>query len=244
MNEISTATIDPRWGAEQREYKSYAIVQTLSHYSKVPLAQAECIDLGCGSGGIAFHLAPHVRSIVGIDPEDWARWEEFQQQCPNLRFMQESVEDLSCADASADIVICNQVYEHVPDPQHLIREIYRILKPSGYCYFAGPNLLFPIEPHVFWPFVHWLPRKFSAWLMRFCGSKAILDAYSADYWRLCFWLNQFEVLNAVPHIVRHPTDYGRNSIFWNILSWIPAELLHFLTPISPAFVFILRKPVQ
>jgi ubiquinone/menaquinone biosynthesis C-methylase UbiE len=161
---------DPRWGQRDRDIKAHAIAQTLRHYMSLPLEQADCVDIGCGSGGIAFHLAPLVRSMVGVDPESWQRWKDFQDQRKNLQFLQESVESLSIPDASVDVVICNQVYEHVPDPKRLIQEIHRILKPGGYCYFAGPNLLFPIEPHIFWPFVHWLPRRLAQSLIRATGS--------------------------------------------------------------------------
>lgn len=232
----------PRWGAQDRDLKAHAIELVLRHFMSLPLDQATCMDLGCGSGGIAFHLAPQVRSIAGIDPEPWPQWPELTAARDNLRFVQESVEQLSAGDASADLIICNQVYEHVPDPRHLIAEIHRILKPGGYCYFAGPNLLFPVEPHVFWPFVHWLPRRFAVWLMRRCGSQAILDAYSADYWTLRRWLGEFETSNAVPYVLRHPRQFGRQGLLWRVLSWTPAPLLHALTPLSPGFVFVLRKP--
>lgn len=239
MNEIH---VDPKWGAEQRDHKAFAITQILCHYINFPLEQAECVDIGCGSGGIAFYLAPYVRSIVGVDPEAWMRWKEFQNLRPNLKFFQESVEKLSLADASADLVICNQVYEHVPNPQLLIQEIYRILKPGGYCYFGGPNLLFPIEPHIFWPFVHWLPRRFAIQFMKICGSQAILEANSTNYWRLRRWFAEFEIKNAVPYIIKHPKDYRRSGSFWLVAGWMPSWLIYALTPLSPGFVFMLRKP--
>src|SRR5690606_2247622 len=131
--------------------------------------------------------------------------------------------------------------EHVPDPKRLIQEIHRVLKPGGYCYFAGPNLLFPIEPHIFWPFVHWLPRRLAQSLIRATGSEAVLDANSTHYWRLWRWLNIFEFHNAVPYGLKHPIEYHRNHWLYRILSTLPAHLLHLLTPVSPGFVFVLRK---
>lgn len=244
MSNITNKTAsDPRWGAESRDKKAQAILVTLSHFTQPTwLQEAVCIDIGCGSGGIAFHLAPHVQSIVGIDPEPWERWEPFKQQQSNLQFRQESADNLTCATASIDLVICNQVYEHVPDPNRLIAEIYRILKLGGYCYFAGPNLLFPVEPHVFWPFIHWLPRSLAVRLMRLVGSKAILDAYSTDYWRLKRWLGDFTIFNAVPYILKHPERYGRSHWLWRGLSILPESLLNELTWLSPGFVFVLQKP--
>jgi ubiquinone/menaquinone biosynthesis C-methylase UbiE len=239
---VSEPADDPRWGQQDRDTKAHAIAQTLRHHMSLPLDQVDCADIGCGSGGIAFHLAPLVRSIVGVDPESWQRWKDFEDQRKNLHFLQESVERLSIPDASIDVVICNQVYEHVPDPRRLIREIHRVLKPGGYCYFAGPNLLFPIEPHIFWPFVHWLPRPFAQRLIRVTGSAAVLDAYSTHYWRLRNWLAPFRTQNAVPYIIQHPLEFRRTHWMYRALGVLPAWILHALTPFSPGFVFVLRKP--
>ncbi len=140
------------------------------------------------------------------------------------------------------MVVCNQVYEHVSDPQQLIREIFRILKPGGRCYFAGPNLIFPIEPHVFWPFVHWLPRGFAVKLMRVCGSSGVLDANSTHYWRLRRWLGAFHIRNSVPYILRNPVLYGRSGALWRMLGHMPEWMLDRATWLSPGFVFMLRKP--
>ncbi|MDM8568723.1 class I SAM-dependent methyltransferase [Thiotrichales bacterium HSG1] len=233
---------EPRWGAKNRDVKAQAILQTISHFLEIPLTQTTWLDIGCGSGGIVNAIAPKVKSIIGIDPEPWTRWTEFQATHTNLHFLNESVENLSCTDNSVDVIICNQVYEHVPNPQDLITEIYRILKPGGYCYFAGPNLLFPVEPHVFWPFVHWLPRKFAVKFMHFCGSKGILDAYSANYWTLKKWFSSFEIYNVIPYIIKNPDKYAKTAWWWKIMSYLPHYVLHALTWATPGFVFILRKP--
>lgn len=233
--------------ATGREAKARAILTTIEHFISDPLLQTTWLDIGCGNGGIAAQIAPQVKSVLGIDPQPWADWSEFHNAHHNLQFLPQPIESLSCADNSIDIILCNQVYEHVLNPQDLIAEIYRILKPGGYCYFAGPNLLFPIEPHVFWPFVHWLPRTVAVKLMRACGSKGVLDAYSTTYWTLTNWLQRFEITNAVPFILKHPELYGRSSWLkpfwlWRLLSYVPTFLLQALTWLSPGFVFILRKP--
>jgi len=132
---------DPHWGAEDRDLKAKKIVEVLELLTDRPLSTLSCVDIGCGSGGISFHLSPAFKSVCGVDPEPWQRWDEFVAERPNLSFQEGSVDTLGMVDASADVVICNQVYEHVPSPEALIAQIHRILKPGGICYFAGPNLL-------------------------------------------------------------------------------------------------------
>ena len=160
---------------------------------------------------------------------------------PNLRFVHATAEESGLPDQSVDVVICNQVYEHVDDPQRLISEIRRMLRPGGSCYFAGPNLLFPIEPHVFWPFVHWLPREFARGLMKAFGAKNLVEANSKDYWTLKRWLGGFEITNAVPYILTKPALYGHTGLAWRLLARVPRRVFGALTFLSPGFVFVLRK---
>lgn len=243
MDVPNDTSADPQWGDKQRDIKARAILHTVKHFVPAPLEGTNWLDIGCGSGDIAATIAPYVNSIIGIDPEPWARWIDLERTNPNLQFLNESMENLSRPEGSVDIVVCNQVYEHVSNPQALITEIYRILKPGGYCYLAGPNLLFPIEPHIYLPFLHWLPRRWANNLLISCGSSAILQANSACYWTLKRWLHLFEIKNAVPYIIEHPADYGRTTMAWHILSCLPSFIIGRLTWLSPTFVFVLRKPI-
>lgn len=235
---------DPKWGDKERDIKAQAILYTMKNFITVPFEKTDWLDIGCGSGGIAATLAPYVRSIIGVDPEPWRRWYDYQRLNSNLQFLNESTENLSCTENSVDIVVCNQVYEHVANPQALIAEIHRVLRPGGYCYFAGPNFLFPIEPHICLPVLHWLPRQWVNKLLHFCGSTTDLDANSACYWTLKKWLRLFEISNVIPFMIKHPYAYGRSTLAWKVLSFLPSFLLERLTWLSPSFVFVLRKPLS
>jgi SAM-dependent methyltransferase len=57
------------------------------------------------------------------------------------------IHNLSLKDNSVDAVICMNVLEHVEDPQKAIKEIYRVLKSGGYCYFDTP-FVFYYHPEV------------------------------------------------------------------------------------------------
>lgn len=234
---------DPRWSTKYRDIKAKGIFQTIKHFGVVDIPNSAWLDLGCGNGEIAATIAPFVQSMIGVDPESWDIWSHFSGEHPNLRYIKAPFADNALSSNSFDVVICNQIYEHVPDPKQLISEICRVLKPGGYAYFAGPNLLFPVETHRFWPFIHWLPRKMAVRLMRLCGASKVIDANAKTYWQLQEWLKNFEIINAVPYIIRNPVFYGRSGVFWKLLSFLPQRLIHILTCLSPAFVFILRKPV-
>jgi SAM-dependent methyltransferase len=238
---LQTHWPDPVWGDQDRPEKAAAIFTTLRLMTGLDFSSSHWVDVGCGCGEIAAHLAPQVGRMTAIDPSPWQRWLTLKEAHPNLEFIQGDYTGDYPEPDSVDVVVCNQVYEHVPDPEALIGFIHRILKPGGYAYFAGPNLLFPIEPHVFWPFVHWLPRRFAVRLMHFFGSKAVLDAYSTHYWQLLHWFKDFQVINAVPFILKNSTLYKRKQIWIRVLAVFPKPLLQVMTPLSPGFIFLLRK---
>jgi 2-polyprenyl-3-methyl-5-hydroxy-6-metoxy-1,4-benzoquinol methylase len=239
---LDAATSDPHWGSTGRDQKARNILQCLDLLTDRDLETLACVDIGCGSGGISFHLAPGFREVCGIDPEPWQRWQDYAGKRSNLSFRAESVEALSFADNSVDIVICNQVYEHVPSPEALIAQIFRILRPGGICYFAGPNLLYPIEPHVHWPFIHWIPKRLALALLRSFAPEKILDANSTTYWQLKRWLREFEIIDAVPQLVKHRAKSSQPGNVWRIFRPAPVGLLKMLGFLSPGFVFLASKP--
>lgn len=241
MSEFQSPTQDPRWSAKNRNIKAEQIAHVLENFARVNLKESNVLDFGCGSGGIAAHLAARVNTMTGLDPEPWPRWNQWLEQHNNLSFIQGSVDRNTLSPQSFDVIICNQVYEHVPDPEALIGLIAKLVKPDGVVYFAGPNLLFPIEPHVFWPFVHWLPRRFAIKLMKTLGSKHAesLDAYSTHYWKLKSWLDaHFESENALPFLIKKTLPDMRKRR--TLTSMIPKIFLKFMTPALPGFIFILR----
>jgi 2-polyprenyl-3-methyl-5-hydroxy-6-metoxy-1,4-benzoquinol methylase len=233
---------DPHWGSTDRDQKARNILDCLRLLSDLEPKNLSCIDIGCGSGGISLHLAPYFKHVCAFDPEPWQRCQEYVAQAPNLSFREESIESLSLAGDSVDIVICNQVNEHVPCPETLIAQVFRILKPGGICYFAGPNLLNPIEPHVYWPFIHWIPRRMALAILRVIAPHKVLDAHSTTYWRLNRWFRDSRVVGTVPRLVKHRAASSRSKFYRRSFLLVPITVLKWLGFLSTGFVFLLFKP--
>ena len=49
-------------------------------------------------------------------------------------------DDFPFENGQFDVIICNQVFEHLKQIYHPLDEIYRVLKPGGYFLFSVPNL--------------------------------------------------------------------------------------------------------
>lgn len=234
---------DPRWGTKSRDRKALAILSTMRMAVGEQVLKASWLDVGCGNGGIAATLSDHVESVIGVDPERWKAWGSFMQSSPRLRLVQADCANLHrvVPDGSVDVAVCNQVYEHVPDVAVLLRSIHRALRADGFCYFAGPNLLWPIEPHVHLPFVHWLPRQPTIRLLSALGVHRIvgLDAWSASYWQLkrLFRDAGFEATSLVAErlAASQPCIGTRPRLA------LLKRLVGMVEPFSPGFVFLLTK---
>jgi len=102
------------------------------------------LDLGCGRGRHlhALYWDKTPVDVVGLDlslEDVKAAWDGFFELPPpdpssDLRSAVVTAGDggrLPFPDASFDRVICSEVLEHVPDPDLVLSEISRILKPDG-----------------------------------------------------------------------------------------------------------------
>ncbi len=77
-------------------------------------------------------------------------------------------------DASFDLVVNNQVLEHVDDLGAVLGEIHRILAPGGIVLSLFPSRDVFREGHIGIPFSHWFPRGsrlrfYYAWALRSLG---------------------------------------------------------------------------
>lgn len=80
---------------------------------------------------------------------------------PGLKSIVADGKALPFKDRSFDFVFSSAVIEHVgshTEQTKFIKECVRVAKKG--VFITTPNRWFPIELHVLWPFVHWLPPKF------------------------------------------------------------------------------------
>ncbi len=100
-----------------------------------PTKTMEILDVGCGPGILVAALAPQVREVVAFDltPEmlDKARQRCQEAGLQNIRFEPGRAEVLPFPAESFDAVVTRATLHHFPDPQQVVREMVRVVRPNG-----------------------------------------------------------------------------------------------------------------
>lgn len=104
----------------------------------VPAGAQRILEVGCGSGAFRAHFAPWVE-YWGVEPEEGpatdaakaltkvihGRFDERQGELPKAYF---------------DVVVCNDVIEHMIDHRAFLRDVQSVLVPGGALVGSIPNI--------------------------------------------------------------------------------------------------------
>lgn len=151
------------------EYQATAEDRLIYHLHVETYAFAEAftvgktvLDCGCGSGYGSAMIARNALRVTGVDvADDAVAYANMRFGTDNLQFQQVNPDGaLPFDDASFDVALSFQVFEHVADEQHYLREIARVLKPGGTLLLVTPDRstrLFPFQQ----PWNRWHLREYS-----------------------------------------------------------------------------------
>jgi ubiquinone/menaquinone biosynthesis C-methylase UbiE len=127
------------------------------------------LDVGCGRAEYLRLLLTHSPNTFGIETAK-DKLDDCLSAHPELgdRVIYVSAESMPFPTSHFDVVIVNEVLEHVPDQEAALREIHRVLKPNGKFLLFCPNRLFLFETHgliirgtfrMWIPVLHYLPAS-------------------------------------------------------------------------------------
>jgi ubiquinone/menaquinone biosynthesis C-methylase UbiE len=152
-----------RWGVDRMLSVGYGLVYDYIYEQFRPYQQLQCevlelvgaglpagmlkrdlhvLDIGCGPGNFTFVLAEAGFNTIGLESYaalvELAREKRRAKRLANLAFRHGDLADgAGIREASFDeIVSIHSLYVH-PQPETLLKEAYRILKPGGHAIFVN-----------------------------------------------------------------------------------------------------------
>lgn len=99
-------------------------------------APATTLDIGCGRGFLLGQLADRgLRGLTGMDVYDDVPTDRWTYVRGDV------TAGLPFDGATFECVIAGEIIEHVPNPDDLLREVRRVLKPGGLFVLSTPNVV-------------------------------------------------------------------------------------------------------
>ena len=120
---------------------TYPIIKFIDKYSNK--CRGKLVDIGCGNKPYLRYFSL-INEYNGVDIDN------------NEADIVANAESLSIKSNSIDIVLCNQLIEHVSEPSKIIVEINRILKEEGILILTAPQMgRLHGEPNDYYRYTKW-----------------------------------------------------------------------------------------
>lgn len=227
-----------------RERKAKTMMAVLKDFFQTDMRSFTLLDIGSSTGIIDSYLSEYFGKVIGIDIDHpalaFAR-DNFPKK--NLQFLQADSMDL-CLQANVfDVVVCAQVYEHVPDAARMMKEIYRTLKPGGVCYFAASNRLRVTEPHYNLPFLSVIPRPLAHAYLYLSGKSKYYYEKHASYWGLKRLVKLFERIDYTRKIIDDPQRFFAQYLIkpGTVKARVAKFIINHAYWLCPGYIWLLRK---
>ncbi len=204
------------------------------------------LDIGCGSGGIAHHIAtlPAGHRVHAVDTVDSRIVRD------GYEFHLVTGTDLPFPAGTFDVVLSNHVIEHVggADAQRAhLDEVRRVLDSSGVAYLAVPNRWRLIEPHYRLVGLSLWPRSWRSPYLRLLrrGDEYDVVPLAAGEIEAMLATAGFHASRLGVEAIRLTLDIERGgSLMARVARRIPDGVFRLLEPLLPTLTYRLelRRP--
>ena len=237
---------DSMYDKEARKRKANTMIRVLSHnFGEENIAQMSLLDVGSSTGIIDNYLSRAFAEVTGIDIDTRAV-EHAKKAFANesLHFCTGDAMSLDFPENSFDVVICSQIYEHVPDARQMMDQIFRVLKPEGVCYFAAGNRLSIEEHHYKLPFLSVIPRPLGHLYLRMAGKGKYYYEKHLSYWGLQSLVASFDIIDYTGKVISDPEGFDVAYMLEpgsrkQKLAQFIVQRLYWL---CPGYIWLLKKP--
>jgi SAM-dependent methyltransferase len=232
--------MDTMLDEEHRRGKARKILAVLRHFlGRDELSGRVVADVGCSAGYIADELSSAGASrVLGFDIDVPGLGKAQQRFGGHVQFCCASGDRLPLPDQSLDVVVFNHIYEHVVDPDAVVAELGRVLRPGGVMYLGLGNRLGVIEPHYRLPFLSWLPGPVADRYVRASGRA---DHYYERFRTrpgLRALLSGYHVWDYTLPVLTAPRMFASDDIVPGPVSRAPHWALRAAMPLVPTYIWV------
>jgi 2-polyprenyl-3-methyl-5-hydroxy-6-metoxy-1,4-benzoquinol methylase len=165
-------------------YSQDYLESQVSYYSSImekfgiEINRMKILEVGSGFGFfLCYVLKNYNWSICGIEPgsdifegrHDLASQLLEENALDNSHIIMSHAEKTDFADNTFDVVLSNDVLEHVSNPLQVLRECVRILRPGGLIIFNFPNYNWIYEGHYNIPWIPLINKTLARFYVRLLG---------------------------------------------------------------------------
>lgn len=115
-----------------------AIIDAGMRHLPKPRPDQRLLDVGCGNGGFLLRARSAGWDVVGVDFDPKAV-ETAREKGLNV-FLGGIEVFVDAEESQFDVITLSHVIEHVHDPNYMLRECFRLIKPGGYLWIETPIL--------------------------------------------------------------------------------------------------------
>lgn len=135
LEESYRETADPEYIQEDpsRGINALFSLSTIKKHIK----QGKLLDIGC-STGFFLNIARADFEVAGLELSRWAA--NFARTKFKLKIVTEDLNSAGFENNYFDVITLIDTIEHLPNPMGTLREINKILEPSGIIYLVTPNI--------------------------------------------------------------------------------------------------------
>ncbi len=151
------------------------------------LASKQILDLGSGRGAFLIEAARRGAQATGLEPYNVYVEKTLADAAlagVSIKVEQGVAEALPFPNGTFDFINISEVIEHIENPDRMLEEIHRVLKPDGWAYISVPNRFGLKDQHFHLYFVNWLPRSVSDLFIGIFGTHKDYEAKGSGRQRL------------------------------------------------------------
>lgn len=140
-NKFNKTSVKDFYEQKYRQGKEFQRTSKIYTLECIPrTGNLKILDMGCGTGMNSKVMTDLGHSVVGVDISEQAIKKY------NLRgfvgYVMSIESKLNFSDEEFDLVFCSEIIEHLVNPDNLVSEAFRILRPGGKLIISTPNSAF------------------------------------------------------------------------------------------------------